>query len=239
MSDGLLIAVTFALPAESSEFVRLLDNRTPVGRGSRIVRGQLRGQKIAILHTGVGRKIARQRMEDFFATERAAYCISAGFAGALDPQLKVGDIILAENFSSSDLLRSPRLDLDPLAVFVGKLVTARSVIEEVTRRESLAKETGAIAVDMETEVIAASCAARNIPMLSIRAISDTEAAPFPAPAAVLFDLEKQETNVARLAFHLATHPRRISHLLQFHKQIAAARKSLTAALDAVLRSDLR
>ena len=53
-----MIAVTFALPEESSEFLRLLRDRTGSERnGVRIVRGTVEERMIEVLHTGVEEKI--------------------------------------------------------------------------------------------------------------------------------------------------------------------------------------
>jgi hypothetical protein len=110
-------------------------------------------------------------------------------------------------------------------------VTADRVIDNLTDRARLAREEGAAAVDMETEWIAQACAARKIPLLSLRVISDTTAAPFPAPPEVLFDLERPRPNPWRLTGHLLRHPAAILGLTRFARQIALARSRLAVALD--------
>ena len=102
----------------------------------------------------------------------------------------------------------------------------------------LFRSTGASAVDMETEFIAEACAEQQLPMLSLRAISDTPSEPFPAPAHVLFDLEKQQTDFTRLALYLVRHPGAFAQLNAFRKRVAVARTALTRTLDAILRADL-
>lgn len=234
-----MIAITFALPAESSDFVRLLEKSALHSReGVESIRGRLHGKSIAVIHTGVGRKICCDRMEILLRRERFEYLISAGFAGALDKDLSIGDLLIADNFSSPALLRSPHLDLADDGIFLGKLRTASGVITSNAEREQLAKETGAAAVDMETEFIADACAERDLPFLSLRAISDTPAEPFPAPPHVLFDLEKQKTDFTRLALYLATHPGAISRLNAFRERVAVARNNLTVTLEKILRADL-
>ena len=113
-------------------------------------------------------------------------------------------------------------------------MTADRVIDSAAERARLAQEHGAAAIDMETEWIAQACAAREIPMLSLRAISDTIAAPFPAPPEVLFDLERQRTNPWRLTGHLLTHPSAIVGLARFARQVALARTRLATALDELI-----
>jgi adenosylhomocysteine nucleosidase len=234
-----MIAITFALPAESSEFIRLLEKPTFNSReGVESIRGRIHGKSVAVLHTGVGEKSCRRQIESFLRRQQFEYLISAGFAGALDEELQVGHLLIAENFSSPVLLGSPQLDFAEETLFLGKLVTVQRVTDSKSGRMWLAKDSGAVAVDMETECIAAACAARELPMLSLRVISDTPAQPLPAPSKVLFDLEKQKTNYARLAAYVATHPSAASRLNAFRQQIGIARSSLTNALEKILRAKL-
>ena len=234
-----MIAITFALPAESSDFVALLENPALNSReGVDSIRGQLRGKSVAVIHTGVGRKACCERMDVLLRRERFEYMISAGFAGALENELGIGNVLVSENYSSPQLLRSPKLDLANVGIFLGKLLTVSGVIESNAERERLAAETGAAAVDMETEFIAEACADHHLPMLSLRAISDTPSEPFPAPAHLLFDIEKQRTDFARLALYLMRHPGAVSRLNAFRQRVAVARQALARTLDAILRADL-
>ncbi len=234
-----MIAITFALPAESSDFIRLLENRSCVSReGVETIRGHLHGKSLVVIHTGVGKEISRGRMETLLRRERFEYLISSGFAGALEKDLKVGHLLVADNFSSPRLLGSPKLVLADDRTFLGKLLTVSQMIETVEERESLNENTGAAAVDMETEVLAEVCAAHDLPMLSLRAISDTASEPFPAPAHVLFDVAKQKTDFFRLGSYLITHPGAFARLNAFRHRVAVARKALAVALDAILGADL-
>ncbi|PYK25075.1 MAG: hypothetical protein DME52_09460, partial [Verrucomicrobia bacterium] len=64
-------AVTFALPAESSEFLRRLDNKLCTGRNAiQIIRGTLDDREIEVLHTGVGEKVCRQRVGKFLKNQQ-------------------------------------------------------------------------------------------------------------------------------------------------------------------------
>ncbi len=234
-----MIAIVFALPAESSDFVRLLTKPIVHAReGVESIRAQIHGRPVALFHTGAGEKSCRKHIEAFLRQQPLKYLISAGFAGALDPELQIGDLLLSENFSGPELLASPHLDFGDTGLFVGKLATVPGIIDSKSERDTLAAESGAAAVDMETEFIAAACAAYQVPMLSLRVISDTPAEPFPAPPEVLFDLEKQKTNFGRLALYLVTHPGAVVRLNAFRQRIALARQSLTSALDKLLRVDL-
>ena len=240
-----MIAVTFALPAESSGFLHLVHNKTRSDRnGITAVVGKIDkpeniggrepflSRAMEIFHTGVGEKVCRQRMARFLQDRQLDCLISAGFAGALTDQLDVGDLLLAQNFSTAELGKARSL-LVNLPIHVANLLTVPSMIDSNEERNKIARATGAAAVDMETEFIARACAEHGVPLLSLRAISDTPRQPFPAPANVLFNIERQRTSVMTLVLYLCKQPTRLPGLIRFASQIARARETLTEALVAV------
>ena len=229
-----MIAVTFALPAESSEFLRRLRDRTGAERnGLRIVRGNMADQMIEVLHTGVGEKVCRQRVGNFLQNQQFDILISTGFAGALNDELQVGDLLLARNFSTIDPSESNSL-LSNLRIHRADLLTVHGLIDSREERDKIGRASGAAAVDMETEFIARACAEHGVPLLSLRVITDTRRKPFPAPMKVLFDIEQQRTRLLRLATFFLAHPNRAPRMVQFAKSIARARKILASALVALI-----
>lgn len=231
-----MIAVTFALPAESSDFLKLLQNpiRGRVG-AAEFTCASVAGNRVCVLHTGVGAKIARPRVEQLLAHQPAEMLISCGFAGALGDELQPGDLLLADNFSASPLLAVAREALGHRAR-LGALASAGVVVDSALARAALAKRTGAIAVDMETEVIAHACHTGHVPMLSLRGITDTPQAPLPAPPDVLFDVARQQTSFAALASHMARHPASLWKLGVFARRVAFVRRAVTAALITLLEN---
>jgi len=238
-----MIAITFALPTESQEFLRSLSNKSRGDRdGILTICGKVDDRAIEVLHTGVGEKVCRQRVGKFLsATGRIRrgehdqhfdYLISAGFAGALNDQLQVGDLLLAENFST--VRPDKNFFLSSLPIHVADLLTVSGLIDSREERNRLALTSGAVAADMETEFIARECAAHGLPVLSLRVISDTPRELFPAPTDVLFDIERQQTQMLKLATYFFAHPHRVPRLVQFARRIARARKVLADALVALV-----
>jgi nucleoside phosphorylase len=92
--------------------------------------------------------------------------IMAGLAGALDPQLKVGDIVVDQSSS-----------------WRGSKVTHRKVwfhsvdhpVVTPEEKRELFGQTGASVVEMENQAVKKAAKAYGIPFLGIRAISDTAA----------------------------------------------------------------
>ena len=231
-----MIAVTFALPAESSGFLRRLRDKSHTGRdGVRTIRGKIEDRAIEVLHTGVGEKICRQRLGKFLQDQQFDCLISAGFAGALDNDLKIGDLLLAENFSTVHGSET-RASLSGLPIHIANLLTVPALIDSSEERNKLALTSSAVAVDMETEFIARACAACGIPLLSLRVISDTPRNLLPAPANVLFDIERQQTRMLKLATHLLAHPTHVPRLVRFARRMARARRILADALVEVVRN---
>lgn len=226
-----MIAVSFALPTESSGLVGLLRDRESDEAG--IIRGKIDNKEVAIFHTGVGRKNCELKIGNFLRANLPRVLISSGFAGAVRHDIEVGDLILAENFSDQQLLFEAQRILSNRGACTVKLFTSSIVIDSISERIEKARAHDAAAVDMETEIIAQACAMRGIPMLSLRVISDSLRDPFPAPASVLFDIERQRTNFAKLFRYLIAHPRATFDLTRFARQVARARQELTDALITV------
>ncbi len=234
-ANELMIAVTFALPAESSVFLRRLGNKSRNHRhGITTIRGKINDRTIEVLHTGVGKKTCRQRIASFLQEQRFDCLISAGFAGALNDKLHVGDLLFAENFSTVQLDEMRASPGSPL-IHHANLLTVPSIIDSFEERQKIAQTTNAVAIDMETELIARGCAEHGVPLLSLRVISDTPSEPFPGPSKILFDVERQRTHMLKLAKFFIAHPNRVPHLIQFARRIGRARNILTNALIAVVR----
>ncbi len=230
-----MIAVTFALPAESSEFLKRLGNKSQSDRTDvSIVRGNIGDRVVEVMDTGVGEKACRERLPKFLEDRKFDLLISSGFAGALNDEFEVGDLLLAKNFSTIELNKG-RSSFSELRIRTDHLVTLSRLIDSADERNRIARASGAAAVDMETEFIARACAEHGIPLLSLRVISDTPRELFPAPANVLFDMDRQQTPMLKLARYFLAHPSRVPRLLRFAKRIRRARKVLADALVKVVR----
>jgi nucleoside phosphorylase len=229
------IAVTFALPAESSEFLRRLGNKSRTNRnGIRIVRGTIGDRVIEVIHTGVGENTCRERITKSLENQQFELLISTGFAGALNDKLQVGELFVAKNLSTIDLDNISFSSSQP--IHTADLLTVPAPIDSGEERERMSRESGASAVDMETEFIARACATHRIPLLSLRIITDTPVEPFPAPSNVLFDIDRQRTPMAAVAMFLLTHPNRAQGFIRFARRITRARSILASALVAIVRS---
>jgi adenosylhomocysteine nucleosidase len=227
-----MIGITFALSSESSGLVRRLQ---AVQRHDNLLSGKIDNRAVTILHTGVGAKNCNEQLEILLHKARPRLVISSGFAGAVSEELRVGDLILAQNFSDPRLLAIAERILRDRQPRLVKLFTSTSIVDSVAKRNEIAQAAGAAAVDMETGAIVGVCKAHGVLLLSLRIISDTVSQMFPAPLSVLFDIERQRTGYGRLFAYSLRHPASIWRLFRFARQIARVRAALTDAIVAVLR----
>jgi nucleoside phosphorylase len=225
-----MIAVVFSLPEESQGFrrqlTRFLWSQFP-GEGV----GWLGATPVLVAHVGVGASGAAQRGHVWLSRYPLRGLICAGFAGGLDPRLDVGALVVAANFGDpawrdrlGDALRGQE------AVFWGALTTQSAVVEEAAEKARLAAETGALAVDLETAVLAAFCRDAALPFLALRVVSDCVAESLPVPMGVWFDPERQRPRPGPLLAYLMRNPRQIPPFLRFARGLAPARRKLGGLL---------
>jgi adenosylhomocysteine nucleosidase len=125
---------------------------------------------------GIGAESARRATEAIIAKYSPDLLISAGLAGALVPDLKVGATIFpATVIDSQDASRhETAIQHSP----VGNTSVGRTIlitypeVATAAQKQQLAKSYGAHAVDMEASAVARAAQAHNLPFLAVKAISD-------------------------------------------------------------------
>ncbi|MBA2587707.1 MAG: hypothetical protein H0U98_03685 [Alphaproteobacteria bacterium] len=116
--------------------------------------------------------------------------ISIGLAGALSPHLKVGDVLIADQIitgaESWDCHEGWRVRLMSRLAHAhqGQLFGSDVIIENAQTKSGLYDATGALAVDMESQVAARFATLRNVPLAGLRVISDDASHVLP-PAAMV------------------------------------------------------
>jgi hopanoid-associated phosphorylase len=104
--------------------------------------------------------------------------ISIGIGGGLSPHLQVGDVVIGERvLAGSDVFRCDNLWRVALAAKIpaahqGPIAASMTVLDDAQAKAKLYERTGALAVDMESELAARFAAARNLKLAVLRVISD-------------------------------------------------------------------
>jgi purine-nucleoside phosphorylase len=143
--------------------------------------GVLNGQLALLAAHGPGRENARQAVQVACAQFAVTALISTGVAGALDPDLRVGDtflpsLVIEFRTQVEYAVRLPAFC--PPGARRGRLLTVDTVIQDADSKADL-HDSGAEAVDMEASAVAAEAEARGLPFYCVRAISDDAETSFP------------------------------------------------------------
>lgn len=226
-----MIAITFALPDESSDLIRRMTRvcHAPQTKAGPVCHGLLNGELAVVFHTGVGRAAARAETPRLLREFQPYLVISSGYAGALTDALSLGQM-------AADFRRAPHLAASTeLQHFTpGTIVTLDRVVESPQEKAELFQSSGAIAVEMETDEIAAVCAEKHTPLVTLRAISDRASDLVPVPMQHWFNLQDQRPNVSGLLAYLATHPARIAPFARFVAGLSGPRRAIAKCLPAVI-----
>jgi adenosylhomocysteine nucleosidase len=155
--------------------------------------------------------------------------VLAGYGGALLPQLKVGQVTVSTNYSSTDVI--PFLRLLSNFDFAG-FFTADEIAASPPERDKYARSSKKEVVEMETAAVAAVVLTREIPFIAVRVISDGYDDILPVRAlAAGFDPARGRATPLRLLAHLALHWRDIPPFVRFVRNLSTARRRLTRFLQ--------
>ena len=161
-----LIAVVAAVPLELKELRKL------------------RFPGIVCLTTGVGFRNVEKNLSPFLSRHPVQLVLHAGFSGGLTRELESGDLVVADRILGARAFepdvglvnRIYQHSTSSFRVFRGTIVSLDEVIVKASDKAALLARygiDGAACVDMESAAVAQICRQKEIPLLSVRCISDT------------------------------------------------------------------
>lgn len=183
--------VLFALGREALYFRRAFRRQRVRGAPCRGWRTGVSGRTMLVLETGMGETAVAAALDWVLGgpslggmTYRPEVIVSAGFSGALVPDLRVGDLVLADEVSDWAGNQWPATWPDPLSIGMGlppwrrgRLLTTTSLVAVPEEKRRLGEQHRALAVDMETAAVARVCRHQGVPFGSLRVISDDGSTP--------------------------------------------------------------
>jgi adenosylhomocysteine nucleosidase len=237
------VGLVFALEQESGGTEDLLAEPAKVqGQGFTAIRGGLAGHTVVVIRSGAGRDRAAHATQALLAGHRPTLVISAGFAGGLDRRLRRGDILVASDVvdESGERLEiertiDPAKLPEPKRVHVGRLVTVDRVIRTPRDKAAVGQKHQALAVDMESLAVVRVCRAQQVPVLVVRAVSDTVDDTLPADVERLVN---QKTPAARWGAALGAminRPGSVKDMLALKESALEATDRLARALARIVK----
>jgi adenosylhomocysteine nucleosidase len=181
--------------------------------------------------SGIGCPAAAAAARALVAAQVSAL-MTFGLAGALDPALAAGTIMLPGELISRDGARfvtckawRERVAASlGLAVSTGTLLTSARAIETPAEKAAAFRDTGAAAVDMESAAVAEVAAAHGLPFIAVRVIVDT--AGDALPPAVVAASRAGRVEIGRLIAGLVAAPGEIAALIRLTRRYRTAMRSL-------------
>jgi adenosylhomocysteine nucleosidase len=183
---------------------------------------------ITILLTGISRQNAEKSLHEFLATHSPELVLTCGFAGGLNPELKLGDVIFEIPQPSTFNLQLSTCGAKPAKIFC-----ADRIATTVAEKKKLRDETGADAVEMESAAIHAVCRERGIPCATVRVISDTANEDLPLDFNALAKPDKN-LDYGKLFLAIAKSPGKIGALMELQKKTKFAAERLAAVLEKII-----
>ena len=227
MAEAGLVAILTAIPEELAAIRRAV----PESRA------------VVLTATGDGPKRAASGAATFLERHRPSAVVGAGLAGALSPGLSVGDIVASRRvrFEVGDAA-TPDPGLLERAIAAGArpatLVTVdRPIVSTAVKAVLASTESGGdpLVVDMESAAWAREAAARGIPYVVVRVVSDAadEALPAFLAEALGTDGSIRRGEVARRAL---LEPSSWGTLLRMRRRLHDCSAALGAFLARMLAS---
>ncbi len=170
------------------------------------------------------------------------FVLTCGFAGGLNPNLKIGDVVfeIPPRGSRGDEAqieignRQSAIGNQSEPPYVGcyerllaagakpaKFFCADRIATTVAEKKALREQTGADVVEMESAAIHAVCAERGIPCVTVRVISDTADEDLPLDFNVLAKPDKS-LDFGKLAWAIAKSPGKIGALMKLRNKTSFA-----------------
>jgi adenosylhomocysteine nucleosidase len=157
--------------------------------------------------------------------------ISFGVAGGLAPDLVPGDCVVASgvvdypNLRPTDPLWSRKLTEVIPRARQGVIVGVNAVVSNPADKQKLHVLTGAVAVDMESHLVARFAASHDLAFAAVRVVIDPAHRVVP-PAALLAMAPGGSTDKSSMVWEILARPSQLSLLLRLAVDACAARTAL-------------
>lgn len=237
------IAVITAMREEFTAVSRCLEPGTEAQQdGLRILRSRIAGHAVAVVESGMGGENATRAAQLLAGEEKPDLLISAGFCGAIRPGLETGDIVVAQH-----LLRATGNGFAEIPVALsgageafiasqdkrtvgGTFVSTPVITSKKHLAALLPGRYPHPVAEMESGAIAVVAAEHNIPLLAIRAVSDSAAEELGFSLDEFCDPDLRRILTHKVLLTALRKPRIIPQLLRLASTSREASAALTSAL---------
>src|SRR3989338_1648012 len=239
--------VAFAIVGALEEEIRSLREKMQIeishdDESCQFIEGRMGEHDVVLVRSGVGSHRVEKALPMFFERYHPGFLLGIGFCGATDPELNVGDLVIADTISV--LPKGEEIVLDALQVKKavslceehrfryrqGKIVTSPHVVRRQHEKAFLGTSESAIAVDMESFSLLQLTLQYDIPACVVSSVFDPLECELPAVEGTL-DSAGRPKPLPFLKF-LAADPKQIFKLPELMYSAKKAREVLTHFVEA-------
>ena len=195
------IAIMGAMPEEIEPLLEKVENINKIEYANNsYYEATYKGQELVIAYSKIGKVFSSLTASTLLEKFSCDKLLFSGVAGAINPALKIGDLIIADKLCQHDLdisifghdfgyvpegakfvetddtLRQVAKEVakeNNLSLIEGTIATGDQFVASNERKEFISKNFSADALEMEGASVAVVCDALNVPFFVLRAISDT------------------------------------------------------------------
>ena len=174
------------------------------------------------------------------AVRQANCLISFGISGALAPELRTGNVIISTNVLASDKrwwaeqqFRHRIADFARgIGALEGPVLGAQAILATAAQKSRAWNETRAVAVDLESDIVARIATSAGIPFVVLRSIADAAYRELP-PAALIPLSEDGTPRLAGVFASVLRQPRQLASLVGLAREVRTAQLALAGPARAL------
>jgi adenosylhomocysteine nucleosidase len=167
------VAVVGAMAEEVDRLLASLAQAEPLPAGPfRALRGELEGVPVVVAQCGIG-KVNAGALTQFVVSQGARSVVFTGVAGALDPSLRVGDVVVGVDAVQHDVDVTGLGYAPGVRVVRGRVASGDVFVADPVLGARVRETFQASCAEMEGAACAQVCAAWGVPFVVVRSISDT------------------------------------------------------------------
>jgi adenosylhomocysteine nucleosidase len=231
-----MLALIVAMEEELKDIRRVMDvDKGDESGNALFYSGRYKGKNLLLARTGVGKQNVQLALKYLLDLYPVTAIFSTGFAGALKPDLRAGDVVVytsviyADNPSAAHYTSDPRLlELARACSAVthrcGAGVTGPSLVTNEKAKRELGEATMADVVDMESYWIMQTAEENRVPAIVVRSVSDAMTDSLP---------ELPSWRHRDVVPHFMMHP---GQGFSLYRAIVRARRSISAFADYLIQA---
>jgi len=194
------IAIMGAMPEEIEPIISKLDNlKETTYAANKYYEGEYNGQSVVVAYSKIGKVFATLTATILIEKFNCDTLLFSGVAGAVSPELSVGDLVIADGLCQHDLditafghphgyvpegevciptdvnlrlIAKKVAKAKDLKLFEGIIATGDQLIASTKKKDWISETFKAHALEMEEASVAVVCSSLDIPFFILRAISD-------------------------------------------------------------------